>query len=231
MQPNSFSEDWLRQAAESPDVAQLLYEATSFFTGLSQAVEKDVNKQLTAMPPERRAEIGLSAFANADSVWKQVEANLPNLPIKECSQGCSWCCHLEVTCSWLELEAIVFFIKRTFSPQALSLLLDQVQSTAARLKGLDSASRIPYKIPCTMLVDGKCSIHPVKPLACRGFHSSSAKACEEGFGVPHSGTPLDPWQLSVYAAFGQGMTEALKRHSQPHEQVEFNAGLAKLLTD
>jgi Fe-S-cluster containining protein len=231
MEINKLCTDWETQAAEDPEVRQLLQPVVGYFHGLAKYVKDAIIQQLTAMPPERRAEIGLGAIAQADNLWRQLEAQVPNLPIKECDRGCSWCCHLEVKASWLEVETVAFFIKRTFPPAELSLLLDRIRSTAARLEGLDSASRIPYKIPCSMLVDGKCSIHVVKPFACRGYNSASEKECKEGYGVPNSGTPMDPWQTIAYAAFTQGINEALKHHNQPHDMVEFNAGLAKLLTD
>lgn len=123
----------------------------------------------------------------------QTEASLKsNKPIS-CSKGCSYCCSQHIAGSFQECEAIVYWLnqKPTVRDEFLKRYpiwrkkisenqqtYDQVSNTAnlslpnpndshARQLFFDAAEEyFKLDIKCPFLVDGLCSIYPVRPLAC-----------------------------------------------------------------
>ena len=85
-----------------------------------------------------------------------------------CAKGCSSCCktHKDIPVYPLELAGIAWYVTQEMKSAGRDLLRQQLES---------------YKKddPCPFLMEGACSVHPVRPMACRQFNDYS-KACEEG---------------------------------------------------
>lgn len=178
----------------------------------------------------------LDALTLADNTWIDVRANLKRSPQKKllqrgCYAGCSWCCHLHVDCTPVEAEAIAIYLRATLGEAELSALSTHVQETANRLASLDAKSRLPLKVPCSMLTeDGYCRIYPVRPFSCRGFNSVSADACKQSFGEIGATTPIDLWQATTFFAVMQGVIDALAEKGILQPLTEFNVALQKALS-
>jgi Fe-S-cluster containining protein len=76
-----------------------------------------------------------------------------------CAKGCSNCCrtHRDIPVYPLELIGISWYASEKLSEPVRSVLKAQLRSHA------EGES-------CPFLVDGACSIHPVRPIACRQFN-------------------------------------------------------------
>lgn len=85
-----------------------------------------------------------------------------------CRKGCSACCrtHKDIPVYPLELVGMTWYATEKVAPPLRSKLKDQ-------LWGYRQGE------PCPFLVEGVCSIHPMRPLACRQFNVFG-KACAEG---------------------------------------------------
>ena len=96
-----------------------------------------------------------------------------------CKAGCPFCCHrTQVTVSPAEVLRIVRYIATHFSREAMTALVER--AWAAETERVERL-RHPWERPghpCPLLVDRRCSVHPVRPLSCRGFNSYSAHCCE-----------------------------------------------------
>ena len=46
-------------------------------------------------------------------------------------------------------------------------------------KGKKKLARLRDQLPCPLLMEGRCSIYPVRPLVCRAMHTFNAEACEQ----------------------------------------------------
>jgi Fe-S-cluster containining protein len=85
-----------------------------------------------------------------------------------CRKGCSNCCktHKDIPVYPLELTGISWYaVEKITGPQRAALMKQLEQSGEGG--------------PCPLLLDGACSIHFVRPLACRQFNVFG-KPCGEG---------------------------------------------------
>jgi len=85
-----------------------------------------------------------------------------------CAKGCSSCCktHKDIPVYPLELVGISWYVTEEMKSAGRELLRQQLES---------------YKKddPCPFLMEGACSVHLVRPMACRQFNVFS-KTCKEG---------------------------------------------------
>ncbi len=85
-----------------------------------------------------------------------------------CTRGCSTCCATHVTIPVYPLEVVGIYwyvIEKMLGPER-----DRLKRQLARFRKAD---------PCPFLMDGACSIHPMRPLACRHFNVFN-RPCEQG---------------------------------------------------
>ncbi|MDH5655496.1 MAG: YkgJ family cysteine cluster protein [Spirochaetia bacterium] len=85
-----------------------------------------------------------------------------------CHKGCSSCCitHGEIPVYPLELVGITWYVTEKTGGEK-------------RKKIRESLEKHQPGDPCPFLLDHECSIHPMRPLACRQFNVFN-KVCEEG---------------------------------------------------
>lgn len=119
----------------------------------------------------------LSMYRNADQTLahhvREVEI--------ACRSGCSWCCHFDVDVTPAEAAAIAGVI-RTWHPRDRRARIEALKQAQAAREGMDGPmDRYFARIPCALLVDGKCSVYAVRPLLCRGYLSSDKDECQRGF--------------------------------------------------
>ncbi len=76
-----------------------------------------------------------------------------------CAKGCAHCCrsHTTIPVYPLELVGIYWYVLKQMSPSLQERLQAVLQQHQARQ-------------PCPFLLDEACSIHPMRPLACRHFN-------------------------------------------------------------
>lgn len=143
----------------------------------------------------------------------------------ECRKGCSFCCHLKVTATPLE----VIRIAATIDTQRHAKVLATAEETA----GLDEGQRLARKIPCPLLIEGACSVYPVRPLTCRALLSLSASTCERQFetGNARDNPQVVPSLLTprlLSASLINGQIAALRDLGLASHPVELVSALAAL---
>ena len=105
-----------------------------------------------------------------------------------CKPGCFECCSQHILMNPAEAHALAQFIRRNFSPAEISGLRQRTQrwhaqdeirlgrSPAPALS--ESADLYCCALFCPLLVEGKCSAYPVRPVICRThFVSSHPSSC------------------------------------------------------
>jgi Fe-S-cluster containining protein len=102
-----------------------------------------------------------------------------------CRAGCSYCCYYHVNVTAAEALAIAEHI-RSRPREECERLTSRVRSTAEQVHDLSPTEYIHTNIPCALLENGKCSAYEVRPLACRGFHSTDVESCKVAFDDPYS---------------------------------------------
>ena len=129
------------------------------------------------------AALGLAsqAFSLADQLisYFETENQLPH-PIA-CREGCNFCCFNQVEVTPLEALGIGHYVGQNFSTEEKDGLMARV-SRSLDLKAGKSKKKLArrrHQLPCPLLVGGRCSIYPVRPLVCRAMHTFEARACEQ----------------------------------------------------
>ena len=133
-----------------------------------------------------------------------------------CGPGCAACCTINVGTLAVEGATIAGFLRRRLGPEAVRGEARRLLEFHDRIRWLDDGERIRAGLSCPFL-DGSraCTIHPVRPLACRSVSSLDAADCgraiaargeddEEGGAVR-----MDLLQLSVHEAALASLARAL----------------------
>jgi hypothetical protein len=163
---------------------------------LLAAVAEGERKALRPLLDGRGSEGAIAAAAAAgeraaELIRAATAREPPPLPIA-CAPGCPSCCVAKIGVVAPEVLRIAAYLRETLDPEALAALSDRVQATDAVTRGLGRANRARSGVPCPLLTEeGSCSVHPVRPLLCRGWTSLDASACERHFADPDN-TPTAP---------------------------------------
>lgn len=197
-----------------------------------RALRKDIKQALKAgKTPAAMARLqqGLLRTLQGDQqeILRRADYTLP------CRAGCSYCCHLRVTAFGHEIlllhQAIVALPDQQHQAAAQRLRIN-----AARIATLDEDQHSLTNIPCALLVDDRCSLHAIRPLACARYHSTELAACQRAHDNPaeHGDRrPIIP-ELDLQGdVLIQAMADALKQAGLDHRRHELNSTLVRLLDE
>jgi uncharacterized protein len=88
-------------------------------------------------------------------------------PHTPCSKGCNHCCYMAVAVSAFEADMIGRYLGRD-KQEAAAVPLDKYAVPGAREHGFEAYTGVK----CSLLgEDGKCTVYPVRPIACRTHHN------------------------------------------------------------
>lgn len=108
-------------------------------------------------------------------IEKEISSSLPI----ECRSGCAHCCQLRVVAFPHELITIYLYLKKEFSGDKVQAIKERIKKQFEVIKGLTQDEHYTINVQCPLLEDNKCSVYPVRPLSCAGYHSRSEAACKE----------------------------------------------------
>jgi len=204
-----------RLLAEGP-AAELSPEASRFDEGESLALVRHYHALLGAADSDAIA-------ATVRGVGEAAMAKFRHPQPLACKKGCAWCCFQLVAASGPE----VFAIARAVAGSALA---DKVRDTVAS-RVIDPDRQFDLHNPCAFLDRGACSIHPVRPLACRYYASFDVQGCmrrvnDAAVTIPYPGAhiPLRQWQQPLLYA-------ALAAAGLPAQDYELGGAVAIVLAD
>ena len=149
-----------------------------------------------------------------------------------CKAGCNWCCYLRVEI--LPYEAIALFrYLRTSIPEELAQSISaRILANAEQIAALTPEQHRLTNVQCAFLVDGCCSVYPVRPMLCAGHHSCDVSACEAGFNEPSVEVDSIPLVAVLAAIRGMMMIaagDALREKKLKAQSLELHTTLAALL--
>jgi hypothetical protein len=138
-------------------------------------------------------------------------------PPPACAHGCATCCTVNVGTLPLEGAAVAAFLRRRIRPEEIDRRAAELLRFHQWVRWQDDGERIRARVRCPFLDDGGgCSIHPVRPLACRALSSLDADDCrlaldERGEGNGSGLVRMNLLQKALYdQAFG-ALSEVLSR--------------------
>jgi hypothetical protein len=148
-----------------------------------------------------------------------------------CDQGCSWCCYLRVRVTPLEIMYLVDHLRACLPPEELLTIRQRVIRADEITRGMDGIHRLGARIPCPMLMDGKCIAYPVRPFACRFYHSLDSTECKALIDRSDGMVTVSGVIVRLNLGITAGLTEGLRTVGLQSHQIELNAGLRLLLDE
>ncbi len=151
-----------------------------------------------------------------------------------CTAGCPHCCVLNVAILLPEGMAIADWIRERLSPSELDAVKERLEVHRSWARWMDDEERIVKKASCPFLdAAGRCLIHPVRPLACRGVASLDSKSCQEAF-IPiytdEERTVLaDLVRKAAYDTGFSALAQALRFHGLDDRSIELGCGVMAFL--
>ena len=203
-------------------MADLDWNRDSFCSGLTTALTATLREFNTASLAVAVA--GCAAAA---------EAVCEDRPMA-CSAGCPHCCVLNVAVLLPEALVIADWLQGQLHPVALAALRQRLAVHRNWGRWMDDEERIVRKAVCPLLNEvGSCSIHPVRPLACRSVSSLDRLSCEEAFdpiiGDQERGVPADLMRRAVYDAAFMALASVLGCHGLDDRSIELGTGVLAFL--
>lgn len=103
-----------------------------------------------------------------------------------CRQGCAYCCTPTIDVTPDEVFALVDYLARTLTPEALAAVKARAAAADAVLHGLSPVERHRRAIFCPVLDPDtlSCLGHPVRPNACQAYLSVDLAKCEADYRDP-----------------------------------------------
>lgn len=147
-----------------------------------------------------------------------------------CGRGCPHCCVLNVSVLLPEAMVIAEWIAPHHAGPAHAELLGRLVHHRNWSRWMDDEERIIRRAVCPFLdAGGNCSVHPVRPLACRGVASLDDGSCRSAFDPIISdqdrGVPSDLHRRMVYDTAFAAMGSALRHHGLDDRSIELGSGV------
>jgi len=155
-------------------------------------------------------------------------------PKIDCCAGCNYCCHFRVSVQPNEVFLIMFFIERNFNLDEKNELLNRLDAHHERVSGMSVDDQVKSNIQCPLLVDGKCSVYEMRPLSCRGFHSSNVDDCKASHDDPTDANKhiaQDIGLSRLWSMMGNGCAPVLSRLGYDITSYELGTALREVMQD
>lgn len=98
-----------------------------------------------------------------------------------CAKGCAFCCYMRVEVVAPEAFLIADYLRKRLRQDQISEVRSIAAKNWGRLAPLSFAARQKISMPCPLLQNGCCSVYPVRPMACRTYHSTDVGKCRSDF--------------------------------------------------
>lgn len=148
-----------------------------------------------------------------------------------CTRGCRHCCVLNVSVLLPEAMRITETIRTEWPAPAWSALQKRLESHSNRERWMDDEERVMRSAFCPLLdTRGACSIHPVRPLACRGVASLDSSCCRRAFDPIIDdecvrSVPADLMRREAYDQAFMALGRTLANHGLDDRSIELGVGI------
>jgi Fe-S-cluster containining protein len=204
-----------------------------------RAIYEDTESIITRdRTPEGLVALVNNAIETMEALWDDLK---DEAPAYACRKGCSHCCHQSVMVTAPEVALAAKFLHDNLTEKEVLRLRDRVAARARQGDGLDNHERMDKRIACAFLMEGTCSIYPVRPLQCRGGFSEDAEYCrsllenrEETQAALQNGEIEGKYLLlpkMLYDSAQVGIAGALGKDGLNSRPLDLNAAMAIALGD
>lgn len=151
-----------------------------------------------------------------------------------CAAGCPYCCVLNVSILLPEGMIIAKWLRQKLSAVERAAMQESLARHQSWARWMDDEERILKRMACPLLDEtGSCSVHPVRPLACRGVTSLSSDSCREAFAPVVTDevrlVPADLLRKDVYDVAFTSLATALSTFGLDDRSIELGSGVLAFL--
>jgi len=175
-----------------------------------------------------------TALAGAVTACAAAAETICSGRLMSCSAGCAHCCVLNVAVLLPEAMAIADWVRGRLSPEELQDLQRRLESHRSWARWMEDEERIAKQMTCPFL-DGtdNCTIHPVRPLACRGVASLDRNSCREALAPIITDEPrfvmTDLLRQAAYDNAFRALGQAVKASGLDDRSIELGCGVLAFL--
>ena len=149
-----------------------------------------------------------------------------SLKSEACRAGCSHCCILRVPVLPIELFAIAQSVRES---DKFEYLIKHINGVASSIRSTNFNNLQVLPVPCSLLMDGKCTVHSVRPMNCGKHSSIDSRDCEHPLG--RQDNLQNPLRREVYTRMQLSQAKTIKDIGLDMVAVELNLGLSKCLAE
>jgi Fe-S-cluster containining protein len=169
-------------------------------------------------------------------VNRQIEAKFDQVRAEgmaiACAAGCSYCCHLRVSVLPHEAVALFSYLRSEIPRDQRQRIEARLVENAMRIKSMTREEHFATNITCAFLEESMCTVHPVRPSACSGYHSMDVDQCRYAFDHPDDLGDGKPTilELQVFGEMQQDASRAaLERLGLVHGKIELHIAVEQLV--
>jgi len=147
-----------------------------------------------------------------------------------CRSRCPHCCVLNVSVLLPEAMLIAETLVSHLPAAEWGVLRGRLAHHCSWVRWMDDEERIMRQAACPLLDSaGNCSIHPLRPLACRGVASLDGDACRSAFDPiiddRERSVPADLLRRKAYDHAFMALARALAHHGLDDRSIELGTGI------
>jgi len=168
-----------------------------------------------------------NARTGAAQIVRRMVAHYANVPPTACRAGCAWCCYKSIAVSPPEVLRIAAYLRATLSPEDLAAVRERIVELDDQTRTLSSIERAKKRLPCALLADQRCSIHPVRPLTCAGWNAVDVNACKADWLEPEASDEImaNVVQIEAFQAMRLGLDLGSEELGLEHDTLELTTAL------
>jgi Fe-S-cluster containining protein len=145
----------------------------------------------------------------------ELEARPGGVAGAACGPGCAICCTVNVGTLGAEGAIAAEWLRARRTGDQARAAAAALSAFHDRVRWLEDAERISERIACPLL-DGerRCTIHAVRPLACRGISSLDEVECRRALGATDDDAPVIRMDLMQHALYGEALSALRERAAE-----------------
>ncbi|WP_282036658.1 YkgJ family cysteine cluster protein [Saccharicrinis aurantiacus] len=151
-----------------------------------------------------------------------------------CKKGCKWCCYQPVYLTTNEALLIHEYMHQAFDESQRARLLTNAKQRLKKTKGLEEEKKQDISHACPFLIEGACSIYPVRPMSCRVYLSSDESSCKMKYDNPKDKSDfpkLFDFILRAGRYMNEGFVGFIKAKEKTVEEYTIEEFMVKIFSD
>jgi len=143
-----------------------------------------------------------------------------------CKKRCYWCCFLMVKATPLEVACVADDLHNRLDPGELSVLIRKMEDFIGKIRVSGNGQEL-----CPLNIQGDCMVYPVRPIACRTYHSLNVMECKTSMGKDGGSVTVRRDISGLSIGINAGLAEGLRMVGLQSRQLDLVSGLRILMVE